>query len=303
LILQERRRDPSGDKKAVEENQSRLIGYVKSLDRKVRDDIHFIKDNIQELKDLCRFVSPEKNVPQGMIVDIREIYKEIQNRFKEIHAIQQMMQGKYRQYYQYYRRDPVREKDILELSFIVKTTYSRFEENMKLIIEKGRAKDREVAEKRSQKERIIQWFVSRENQIALLRNMRKIRELDYAPTSGKGGSEKRGTEGVRSLTLFLIRGEAPSLDSVQSQLHLREHDLLERHDASELRGVLTHLREVEASEIERLIRHLLESRGFFNLKSLLVPVQPHHDVELKEIESIEEILEKMKEGEVRTLLV
>ena len=120
----------------MEENQSRLISYVKSLDRKVRDDIHFIKDNVEELKDLCRFVSPEKNVPQGMIVDIREIYKEIQNRFKEIHAIQQMMQGKYRQYYQYYRRDPVRDKDILEFAFVVKTTYSRFEENMKLIIEK-----------------------------------------------------------------------------------------------------------------------------------------------------------------------
>ena len=57
---------------------------------------------------------------------------------------------------------------------------------MKFIIEKTRAKDREEAEKRSQKERIIQWFVSRENQIALLRNMRKIRELDYAPASGKG---------------------------------------------------------------------------------------------------------------------
>ena len=75
-----------------------------------------------------------------MIVDIREIYKEIQNRFNEIHAIQQMMQGKYRQYYQYFRRDPVRDKDILELSFIVKTTYSRFEENMKLIIEKTEGK-------------------------------------------------------------------------------------------------------------------------------------------------------------------
>ena len=286
----------------MEENQNRIIGYVKSLDRKVSDDMHFIKDNVQELKDLCRFVSPEKNVPQGMIVDIREIYKEIQNRFKEIHAIQQMMQGKYRQYYQYFRRDPVRDKDILELSFIVKTTYSRFEENMRLIIDKGRAKDREESEKRSQKARIIQWFVSRENQIALLRNMRKIRELDYAPT-GKAGSEKRSLEGVRSLTLFLIRGEAPSLDAVQSQLHLREHDLLERYDARELRGVLTHLREVEASEIERLIRQLLEKRGFFNLKSLLLPVQPHHDMELKEIESIEKILEEMKEGEVRTLLV
>ena len=286
----------------MEENQSRLISYVKSLGRKVRDDIQFIKDNVQELKDLSRFVSPEKNVPQGMIVDIREIYKEIQNRFKEIHAIQQMMQGKYRQYYQYYGRDPVREKEILELSFVVKTTYSRFEENMKLIIEKGRAKDREEAEKRSQKARIIQWFVSRENQIALLRNIRTIRELDYGLASGKEGAEKRVTEGVRSLTLFLIRGEAPVLDAVQSRLNLREHDLMERHDERELRGVMTHLREVDPSEIEALIRRLLEKLGFSNLKSLLMHVRPHEDLELKGTELISKTLEEMKEGEVRTLL-
>ena len=59
----------------MDENQSRLITYVKSLDRKVRDDVQFIKDNVEELKNLCRFISPEKNVPQWMIVDILEMYK------------------------------------------------------------------------------------------------------------------------------------------------------------------------------------------------------------------------------------
>ena len=285
----------------MDENQARLIAYVKGLDRKVRDDIQFIKDNVEDMKELCRFISPEKNAPQGMIVDIREMYKEIQSRFKEIHAIQQMMQGKYRQYYQYYRRDPIRDKTILELGFVVKTTYVRFEENMKLVLEKTKAKDREEAEKKGQKERIIQWFVSRENQIALLRNIRKIRELDYTPGIGKGGAEKRGTEGVRSLTLFLIKGEADVLDAVQSQLHFREYDLMERHGEKEVRGVLTHLREVDPSEIEGLIHRLLESRGLSKLRCLLLPVQPHHELELKAMELIEKTLEEMKEGEVRTL--
>jgi len=285
----------------MDENQSRLISYVKGLDRKVRDDIQFIKDNVGDLKDLCRFVSPEKNVPQGMIVDIREMYKEIQNRFKEIHAIQQMMQGKYRQYYQYYRRDPLREKDIIELGFVVKTIYSRFEENMKLIIEKTKAKDREEAEKRSHKTKIIQWFNARENQIALLKNIRTIRELDYGLSSWKPGAEKRGTEGVRSLTLFLIRGEASILDAVQSQLNLREHDLMERHDGRELRGVMTHLREIDPPEIEALIGRLLERMGFSNLRSLLLHVRPHEDLEIKGMDLIEEALEEMKEGEVRSL--
>jgi hypothetical protein len=287
----------------MDENQSRLITYVKSLDRKVRDDVQFIKDNVEELKNLCRFISPEKNVPQGMIVDIREMYKEIQNRFKEIHAIQQMMQGKYRQYYQYYRRDPVRDKTILELGFMVKTTYSRFEEDMKLILEKAKAKDREEAERRGQKERIIQWFVSRENQIALLRNIRRIRELDYSPSSMKGEAEKRGTEGVRSLTLFLMRGEAGDLDTVQSQYRLREHDLMERYDESHLRGVFTHLKEVHPSEIERVFRVFFEKKGLLTLRCVLIPVYPQNVMDSGEMDRVTEILKEMKEGEIRTFSI
>jgi predicted transcriptional regulator len=77
---------------------------------------------------------------------------------------------------------------------------------------------------------------------------------------------------------------------------------MERHDERELRGVMTHLREVDPSEIEALIRRLLEKLGFSNLKSLLLHVRPHEDLELKGTELISKALEEMKEGEVRTLL-
>ena len=126
---------------------SRVLIYVKSLERKVNDDHHYLKEAVEELRKMCRIVSPEKNVPQGIIVDIRELYKEIQNRFKQIKGIEQLLKGKYRQHY---RRDPLRDKDLLELAFIIKTTFSRFEENVKLIIEKQKAKEREEASRMSQ---------------------------------------------------------------------------------------------------------------------------------------------------------
>ena len=73
---------------------------------------------------MCRMVSPEKHVPAGITIDIREMYKEIRNRLTEIKAIEQLLQGKYRQYY---RRDALRDKEIMEFGFIVKNCYSKFE--------------------------------------------------------------------------------------------------------------------------------------------------------------------------------
>jgi hypothetical protein len=62
-------------------------------------------------------VTPERNVPKEIIVDIRELFKEIRNRLTEIKAVQQLLQGKYRQYY---RRDSLRDKEILEFGLSLK---------------------------------------------------------------------------------------------------------------------------------------------------------------------------------------
>jgi len=282
----------------MEDNRAR--SYVRSLERTVENDHHYLKEAVEDLQEMCRIVTPERNVPAGVIVDVRELYKEIQSRLTEIKAIQQLLRGKY---HALTRRDPLQDKALLELGFIVKTTYSKFENNLKVIVEKQKVKEKEQALRTLQKGKVLQWFRSRENQIFLLRNIRVLKELDYTPVTGQNPDERRNLEGVRSLTLFLIRGNPPSLDSLQSQFRLREHDLLERYHEKELRGVLTHLREIDPSEIERFIHHLLESRGFSNLKSLLLSVQPHRDLNFERVDLIEKILEEMKEGEVRTLSI
>ncbi len=282
----------------MEDNRAR--SYVRSLERTIENDHHYLKGAVEDLQEMCRMVTPERSVPSGVIVDVRELYKEIQSRLTEIKAIQQLLRGKYRHYA---RRDPLQDKELLELGFIVKTTYSKFENNLKVIVEKQKGKEREQALRTLQKGKILQWFRSRENQIMLLRNIRVLKELDYTPVPGQDTDERRSLEGVRGLTLFLIQGDAPSLDSLQSQLRLREHDLLERYHEKELRGVLAHLREIDSSEIESLIHGLLGSRGFANLKSLFLSVQPHPDLNFERMDLIEKILEEMKEGEVRTLSI
>ena len=279
---------------------SRARSYVRSLERTIENDHHYLKEAIEDLQAMCRMVTPERSVPGDVIVNVRELYKQIQNRLTEISAIQQLLRGRYRQDA---RRDPLRDKQLLELGFIIKTTYSKFESNLKVIVEKQKSKEREHALRTFQKGKIVQWFRSREKQIMLLRNIRLLKELNYAPIPGKGPDERRNLEGVRSLTLFLVQGEAESLDSLQSQLRLREHDFIERYDPKELRGVLTHLRQIDPSEIERLIHRLLEERGFSTLKSLLFSVQPHQDLDLEGMDWIEKTLKEMKEGEIRTLSI
>ena len=279
---------------------SRVLIYVKSLERKVNDAQQYLKEATEELREMCRIVSPEKNVPQGIIVDIRELYKEIQSRFKEIKGIEQLLKGRYRQHY---RRDPLRDKELLEVAFIIKTTFSRFEENVKLIIEKQKAKEREEVSRMSQKTKILEWFHSRERQIELLRSMRILKELQYQSYPDVDGVEQRRTGGVRSLTLFLFHGDAPSIDSLQTKIRLREHDLIERYHERELRGVYTHLREVDPSEIEGVFRSLLERERLVHLKCLLIWVQPHQDMNPEAIGSIDSILRVLKEGEIRTVSV
>jgi hypothetical protein len=280
----------------MEEN--RALGYVKSLERTVEMDCRSVKEALEDLQEMCRIVSPEKNVPTGIIVDIREIYKLIQTRFTEIKAIQQLLKGKY---HQYSRRDPLRDKEILEMGFIAKTTFTRFEENVKLIIEKEKAKEREKAARASQRDKILLWFNSREKQILFLRKIRTLKELDYKPMPGKPVDDRRGMAGVRSLTLFLIEGEAPLIDSFQSQIRLREHDQIERYHERELRGVLAHLREVDPSEIERLFQLFFEKTKILNLKCVLIPIHPHKDINPEKIDSVAEILKEMNGGEVRTV--
>ncbi len=280
--------------------EGRILNYIKSLERKIHDDHLYLKEAVDELRDMCRVISPEKNIPQGIIVDIRELHKEIQNRFKEIRGIQQFMQGKYRQFC---RRDPLRDKNLLELGFVTKTTFARFEENLKLFVERQKAKEREKAATATQRERLLQWFNSREKQIMLLRKMRTLKELDYTPLPGKVVDERRGLEGVRSLTLFLIQGEALALDSLQAKMHLREHDLIERHREEELRGTLAHLREVDPSEIERVFQLFFENKGFLNLKCLLIPVHPKNEIDPEGMDLFDKILKEMKAGEVRTLAI
>ncbi len=278
--------------------QDRVQRYVKSLERTIQNNHHYLKETMEEFQDMCRMVTPERHVPTGIFIDIREMYKEIRNRLTEIKAIQQLLQGKYRQYY---RRDSLRDKEIMEFGFIAKNCYSKFEYT---VIQIGAMKRlREQAPKAEHPGGPIPWFHSEENNVALIKNLRMLKELDYEPIPQEMGEERRDTVGNRTLTFFLFRGDSPSLDDLQSRVQFREHDLMERYGPNEIRGVLTHLGKVDPFEIEKKFQQLMESKGLAKLKCLLLPIHSPKDLEEDLLKLVDATLEEMGEGGLRTVSI
>jgi hypothetical protein len=226
------------------------------------------------------------------------MYKEIRNRLTEIKAIEQLLHGKYRQYY---RKDSLRDKEIMEFGFVAKNCYSKFEYTMIQIGTMKRLK--EQVPKVEYPSGPIPWFRSEENKITLIKNLRTLKELDYESIPQEMGEERRDMIGSRTLTFFLFRGDTLSLNHLQSRVQFREHDLMERYGPEEIRGVLTHLRKVDPFQIEKKFQQLMESIGLTKLKCLLLPIHSPKDLEGDLLKLINTTLEEMAEGELRTVSI
>lgn len=278
----------------------RVQRYVESLERTIQNNYHYLKEAIEDFQKLCRLITPEKKVPQEIIIDIRKINKGIQDRLTEIKEIQQLLQGKYRQYY---RRNILRDKEIMEFGSIAKYCYSKFEYTLVQIGAMKRLREKEPLLNVDHQRKSFQWFSSKENQVTFIKNLKILKELDYEPTPEVIGEERREMTGERTLTLFLFNGDSLSLDELQSQIRLREHDIIDRSDRNELRGVMTHLRKADSSAVEKMFQHFTESGGSTKLKCLLLPIYPQKDLEGDVSYLIKTTLQEMKEGEVKTLTI
>ncbi len=278
--------------------QDRAQRYVKSLERTIENNHHYLKESIEEFQEMCRMASPEKHIPAGIANDIREMYKEIRNRLTEIKAIEQLLHGKYRQYY---RRDALRDKEIMEFGFITKNCYSKFEYTMVQMEAMKRLK--EHAPRVDHPKGSFEWFHSEENQVTFTKDLRILTELDYQPTPEEVGQERRDITGSRALTLFLINGDSVSLDHLQSQIQLREHDIIERYGQEEIRGVLAHLREVDPFVVEKKFQQFMESKGLVKLKCLFLQIHSPRDLEADPLKLIKTTLQEMTDGELRTLSI
>jgi hypothetical protein len=282
--------------------RERFQAYVASLEQILRNTYLDLTEAMKQFQELCLRVTPERIVPMGIINDVRQTYKEIQDQLTKIRGVHQLLEGKYRQYY---HRDSQRDKEIFEFGFLVKSLYSKFEYTLLEIEAKKGLRDRREPLEAPLHRIPFAWFHSRENQIILLQNLRSLYELDYKTPSNLEYVQRRLVirDGKRSISLFVFSGEATLIDHLQSRMQLREYDIKERFAKAELRGALTHLREVSPSEAERVIRRFMDSGEFPKLKCLLLPIQSHKDLEKEVLSKAENILHRMGDGEVKILSI
>jgi hypothetical protein len=279
----------------------RLQRYAESLERVIQNNHGYLKGVMNEFEEKCMLVSSVKTVPPRIVIEIPETYREIQNRLNEIKAIQQLLKAKY---FLYARKDPRRDKEITDLGYVAKTAFSKFEHSMKQIEEEGRAKAVERPPAAEAKGGPFVFFLQEENQVMFLRNWRILQELDYEISPSRVEEKREVTKDKpRSLTLFIFKGDPKFVDELQSRMIFREHDVIERYSPDELRGILTHLREVQPEEVERIFERFKTAKGYSNLKCLLIPIRSQEDYEGDIVGLMEKAFSKMTEGQVKTLSV
>jgi hypothetical protein len=275
-------------------------GYAASLERTMQTMHLDLGEAMYELQELCPLIAQERNVPAEIVTDIRQTYKRIQDQLTKIRGVKQLLEGKYRQYY---HRDSQREREILEFAFLAKSLYSKFECALQEIETKGKLRDREEQFWGYPQRMPFSWFQSKGNQITLLRNLRDLCQLDYKTHLGLECEQRRERNGMRSISLFVMSGEAALIHHLQFHMRLREYDIKERSAENECRGALTHLKEISLLDVESVIRRFTGSIGFSKVKCLLLRIQSQKDLEKEIIGSIENVLRVTEAGSVRTLSI
>jgi len=277
-------------------------GIAAGLERIMENTRFDLRETMDQFQGLCLMITAERNVPRDIITETRRTYKKIHDQLTKVSVARQLLEGKYRQYY---RRDSHREREIMEFAFLAKSLYSKFEYTLQEIEAKKKLRNGGQYVVAHRHRMPFPWFQSKGNQIILLRNLRNLCELDYKTQSDLECEQKRVVirNGMRSVSLFVLSGEITLIDNLQFRMRLREYDITERYKEDEFRGALTHLREISPSEVERVVRRFMGSSEFLKLKCLLLMIKSQKDLKKEIVGSIENILQVMGAGEVKTLLI
>ena len=196
-------------------------------------------------------------------------------------------------------------REILEIAFLAKSLYQTFEYTLQEMEAKIKLKGREEYFEAYRQQILFPWFQSKGNQIILLRNLENLTQLAYNTKFELGFERRREVtqNGMRSISLFALLGEITLIDTLQSRMRFREHDITERYKEDEFRGALTHLREISPSEVQKVIRRFANTSEFLKLKCLHLRIQSQRDLKKETVRSIENVLHMMGEGEVRVLSI
>jgi len=282
------------------EREIRIQRYVETLELVIQKNYKYLKSIMEDFQEKCRLATSTTGAPPGLFTEIPDIYREIHRRLKETQAVQSLLNTRYSLYT---RSEPERDKELRELDINAGAYFSKFLQTLK---QRLGEKEGTGEEKLLGLEEVphFHWFRDQENLVKFLRNVRILDELDYeiAPVWARKRREITKDK-PRSLTLFIFKGSVRSITNLQSHMHLREHDIVERYDEDELRGILTHLREIQPFEVESIFDRLKQVEGYSELKCLLVPIRGERDLSIDLAILVEKTIREMAPGELKTLSI
>ncbi len=283
------------------EREIRIQRYVESLELVIQKNYKYLRGITEDFQEKCRLAISTTAAPPGLFTEIPETYREIRARLKETQAVQSLLKTRYPLYA---RNESERDKEIRELDLNVGNYFSKFLRVLKQSLGERESVGREKPLGPEEEAPHFHWFRNQENLVKFLRNVRILDELNYemAPAWVRERREV-AKDKPRSLTLFIFKGNAQSITELQSHMQLREHDILERYDEDELRGILTHLREIQLSDVERIFNRLKEVEGYSELKCLLIPIRGEKDLAVDLAGLVQKTIREMAPGELKTLLI
>jgi hypothetical protein len=277
----------------------RIQRYVESLERVIQKDYEYLESITGDFQEKCRLATSTTAAPPRLLIEIPDTYREIRKRLKEAQAVQALLKTKYSPYT---RKEPERDKELRELDLNIGSYFSKFLHALKQSLGEKESVEREKLLGSEEEVPHFKWFRNQENLVKFLRNVRILDELDYEMAPAWVRERREVTKDKpRSLTLFIFKGNTQAIADLQSRMQLREHDILERYDEDELRGILIHLREIQPFEVERIFDRLKEVKGYSELKCLLIPIRGERDLGVDLADWVEKTVREMAPGEVKTL--
>jgi hypothetical protein len=281
------------------EEEIRIQRYVESLEQVIQKNYKYLKSITGDFQEKCRLATSTTATPPRLFTVIADIYREIRTRLKETQAVQELLKTRYPLYA---RNEPDRDKAITEMDLNIGRYFSKFLHALKQSLGEKESVERKKLLDLEKEAPHFQWFRNQENLVKFLRNVRILDELDYEMAPAWVRERREVTKDKpRSLTLFIFKGNAQSIADLQSRMQLREHDILERYDQDELRGILTHLREIQLSEVGRIFDRLKEVKGYSELKCLLIPIRGERDLGVDLPDLVEKAIREMAPGELKIL--
>lgn len=269
--------DTSNLERVIEKNQLYLDSVAKDLQRKALGGRSLEK------------------APVSVLKDVLKLYQDMRTRVHEIEAVQRLLNHRLRKPHS---QDLKRQKLIADLDGQIAAISARLGEvdapgpgGVRGRTGEIQAPDRHPSDR---------WLRIEQDSLAFTINARLLDELEYKTPPLPGGPVRVVQKSGRGFTLFTLRGPASALDALYPCIKLRQHDIVERFSATEIRGVMTHLRQTVTGDLKHIFERLLTSR-FSDVKCVLMGLLSPDQLDEHFLEYLERMVDKMRPGEIRTI--